>query len=154
MGKGFPAGLPRTMLSILQLYFQNLMRLSSPNWFHHITPLSETWFSLHQIPGASFQISCSPCQSNWSHSHMWHARSCLSTTLLFLNTWLPPHHWLESSSPSKSGNVPSLHESQLWQNPRSPPPRARSLHWTPAMPGQTSLQVMMYFNTFYSCLSS
>lgn len=45
---GLPAGLPKAMLPVLQWYFQNLMRLSSPNWFHHITPLSETQFSRHQ----------------------------------------------------------------------------------------------------------
>lgn len=84
----FPVVLPMVMLPILQLYFQNRRRLSSPIWFYHMTPLSETWFSLHLIPGPSIQTSCSPFQSNWSHSHVRHARSCLSATLFFLNTWL------------------------------------------------------------------
>lgn len=41
--------------------------------------------------GLAFEDSQSPFQSNWSHSLIWHAHSCLSTILLCSNTWLPPH---------------------------------------------------------------
>ena len=127
------------------MYFLNFLRLSSPNCFHHITPFSETWFSLHQILGPRIQTSRSPFLSNWSHSHMRHARSCLSATFLFLNTWLLPLSlvWIFQSRKVPLSSWKSAATTQIL-------PSGWSLLWTSAMPCQMSVQGMMYFNTFYS----
>ena len=105
---GVPGGPPSSYVFCSSILFSKL-RLSSPTESITIL-LSQKSDSVHiKYLDLAFKVSCSPFPSNWSHSHTWHAHSCLSAKLLFLNTWLPYHHEFVSFCPFYS-----LHENQLW----------------------------------------
>ena len=114
---GVPSWPPSGYASCSSILFSKL-RLSSPNCDSITSIPSQKPDSVYivyiEYLDLAFKASCSPFLSNWSHSHTQHAHSCLSAILLFLNTWLPPHHKLESFSPSRSVLFHSLHKNQLW----------------------------------------
>lgn len=143
---GFPADLLKTMLPVLQSRFQNLIRLSSPKWFLHITPLSKTWFSLHQTPGPSIQsfIYSIPVKLVSLPDMACSFLPLCHTLLLKYLTTSPSWAWIFQSF--KVSQIPL--SSWKLAVPTPTLPSWWSLHWTSTMLCQTILQVMMYFNIF------
>lgn len=98
---GIPSGPPSSYVFCSSILFSKL-RLSSPTDCITLL-LSQKSDSVYiKYLDLAFKVSWAPFPSNWSHSHTWHAHSCLSAKLLFLNTWLPYCHELESFCPSRS----------------------------------------------------
>lgn len=105
---GVPSEPPSSYVFCSSILFSKL-RLSSPTDSITILLSQKSDSVSIKYLDLAFKVSCSPFPSNWSHSHTWHAHSCPSAILLFLNTWLPDHHELESFCPFYS-----LHENHLW----------------------------------------
>lgn len=135
---GVPRGPPSSYVFCSSILFSKF-RLSSPTESITIL-LSQKSDSVHiKYVDLAFKVSCSPFPSNWSHSHTWHAHSCLSAILLEHLTTLPSRAWIFLSFllPARKSTVTTLAF-----------PSWRSFHWTPPMLYQTILQVMMYFSIF------